>query len=150
MSPEVKGSDDNCRLHVDTYMPAWKVWLYAEDVQDRHGPFTLVPGTHVSSEAKLRWLYSESNNVAKHGPGSYGSFRMDTSLEDWDALPETSFGMPARRGITGGKMSLLIADTSALHARGLSDPGTVRRTFVLHGDANDGGLPRRNPFSYIK
>lgn len=56
--------------------------------------------------------------------------------------------MPARVGVHAGKLSVVIADVSGLHARGLSLPGTVRRTFILHGHGNDGGLPRKNPFTY--
>lgn len=54
--------------------------------------------------------------------------------------------MPARTGITGPVMSLVIADVSGLHARGLATNGTMRRTFVLANAA--GGLPRVNPFTY--
>jgi len=45
-------------------------------------------------------------------------------------------------------MTLVVADVSGLHARGLSVNGKVRRTFILHGHGNDGGLPRVNPFTY--
>ena len=54
--------------------------------------------------------------------------------------------MPPRSGITGPAMSLVIADVSGLHARGLAKQGTMRHTLVLTNDA--GGLPRVNPFSY--
>ena len=47
-------------------------------------------------------------------------------------------GMAPRRQLVGQKLSLVIADVSGLHARGLSVPGTVRRTFILAGDDNDG------------
>ena len=47
-------------------------------------------------------------------------------------------GMAPRRQLVGPKLSLVIADVSGLHARGLSVPGTVRRTFILAGDDNDG------------
>ena len=62
---------------------------------------------------------------------------------------ETSYGMPARRGLVGPAMSLVVADISGLHARGLSARGMVRRTFILDGHKNDGGLQRVNPFTYF-
>ena len=62
---------------------------------------------------------------------------------------ETSYGMPARRGLVGPAMSLVVADISGLHARGLSARGVVRRTFILDGHKNDGGLQRVNPFTYF-
>jgi hypothetical protein len=146
--------DPNLDLHVDTFHPSWKVWLYGEDIEDRHGPFTFVFGSHANSEKKLRWLYKSSNDPPPYGPSSYGSFRIGeygenggnpTALSRED---ETSFGLPERQGVTGKSLMLLIADVSGLHARGGAEVGQIRRTFVLHGHDNDGGLPRRNPFSY--
>ena len=46
--------------------------------------------------------------------------------------------MSPRKALVGPKLSLVVADVSGLHARGLSVPGTVRRTFILAGDDNDG------------
>ena len=46
--------------------------------------------------------------------------------------------MAPRKALVGPKLSLVIADVSGLHARGLSAPGTVRKTFILAGDDNDG------------
>ena len=47
-------------------------------------------------------------------------------------------------------MTLVVADVSGLHCRGLSMDGQIRRTFILHGHGNDGGLPRVNPFTYVE
>lgn len=56
-----------------------------------------------------------------------------------------STGMAPRQALTGPKLSLVIADVSGLHARGLSTPGTIRRTFILAGDDNDGASPVETP-----
>ena len=63
---------------------------------------------------------------------------------------ERDFAMPARRALVGPKLTLLVADVSGLHARGLAAPGTLRRTFVLTGGGGGAvsGLPRVNPFTY--
>ena len=36
-----------------------------------------------------------------------------------------------REGLVGKKLTLLIADTSALHARGISVPGAVRTCYSI-------------------
>eukprot|EP00939_MAST-03C_sp_MAST-3C-sp1_P000206 g206.t1 len=132
--------DLNQDLHVDTYHASIKVWLYAENVTSDKGPFTVVRGSHRVGLAKAKFLYAVSTNLTERGPQSYGSFRL---IEGAD---ETTYGFSQREGLVGEAMTLLIADTVALHARGVSVPGAVRRTFVLRGKNNDGGLRRRNPF----
>ena len=170
-----KNVDNNLDLHVDTVAPTWKIWLYAEDIGDEHGPLTYVAGSHAPLVGKLQWLYRASIDPISIGAGSYGSFRMGQygALEeellrvevDAGGVPfvrdeegvwrcrgcvddERTFGMLPRRGLVGGKLTLVVADTSGLHARGLSEEGKVRRTFILHGHGTDGGLPRVNPFEY--
>ena len=183
-----KLNDNNLDLHVDTFAPSWKVWLYAEDIKDEHGPLTYVSGSHAASLPKLRFLYRASVDPTTDGASSYGSFRMGlygglgiglttekerTAYEDerkkmqedmkdsmflrdqdgvWKCCgcddDERTYGMPARQGINGKKMTLVVADVSGLHARGLSAKGKVRRTFILFGHKNDGGLQRVNPFTY--
>lgn len=53
----VKGDycDLNLDLHVDTYQPSWKLWLYAEDIDESQGPTSYVIGSHRNNENKLRW-----------------------------------------------------------------------------------------------
>ena len=34
--------DNNLNLHVDTFAPSWKVWLYGQDIESEHGPLTYV------------------------------------------------------------------------------------------------------------
>ena len=155
-------------------MPSWKIWLYAEDIDGSHGPLTYVRGSHHNSKEKLAWLHKVSTDPPELGAGSYGSFRMgqyghawnsrDTTVElrppnvaDEEGVwrcsncldeDERDFGMPPREGLHAPKLSLVIADVSGLHARGLSELGTVRRTFILAGHDNDGGIKRSNPFVY--
>ena len=190
--------DNNLDLHVDTFAPSWKVWLYAQDIRAEHGPLTYVTGSHRPSEDKLKFLFRASCDPPLDGAAGYGSFRMgmygsnrtrseeeasvlsrrktvvldssgcsdgnctaETKLAPFVADAsgvwrchgcvddETSYGMPARRGLVGAALSLVVADISGLHARGLSARGVVRRTFVLDGHQNDGGLQRVNPFTYF-
>lgn len=126
---------------MDTYHASIKVWLYAENITSDLGPFTVVRGSHTVNLAKAKFLHRVSTNLVDRGPESYGSFRL--LRDDGD---ETQFGFPSREGLVGPAMTLVVADTVALHARGVSLPGAVRRTFVLRGKNNDGGVKRRNPF----
>ena len=34
--------DNNLNLHIDTFAPSWKVWLYGQDISVEHGPLTFV------------------------------------------------------------------------------------------------------------
>lgn len=113
--------------------------LYAQDVREEHGPFTVIRGSHATSPAKLKWLYEVSNAPPKYGPASYGSFRLrdyqegKADAEGGEATnehPSAPEGFPDPKAIVGPALTLLIADTSSLHARGLSIPGTVRKVRV--------------------
>jgi len=176
---EVVGNanDNNLDLHIDTFCPTWKIWLYAENITMDHGPLTYVKGSHLPNVEKLSFLYRASTDPSKEGASSYGSFRMgrygshrtpveinaaslnskgNTNRADREGVwqcegcvaDERDYGFLARVGLVGEKMTLVVADVSGLHARGLSVNGKVRRTFILHGHGNDGGLPRVNPFTY--
>ena len=95
--------DPNNVLHVDTFCTAIQVWLYAEDISDEQGPFAVVNGSRSLTYEKATWLFEVSNNVPKHGAGSYGSFRLlppgdAASSENDEALkaPESLWGMSKR------------------------------------------------------
>ena len=47
------------------------------------------------------------------------------------------------------RKTLVIADTSSLHARGFADAGVKRIAYRPKGVVNDGGLPRLNPFELV-
>ncbi|GAB5368066.1 hypothetical protein AAMO2058_001285900 [Amorphochlora amoebiformis] len=152
---EAEGCDLNLDLHVDTYHPSWKVWLYAEDIDESNGPMNFVKGSHRNDIKKLTWLHQISNYPPVYGPGSYGSFRMDSVDCNADfstkSRNETKWGYEERTAVVGEKMTLVVADVSGLHARGIAAPGKLRRTFIIGGGgeaASMGGLPRINPFSY--
>ena len=42
--------------------------------------------------------------------------------------------------------TLIVADTSSLHCRGLAEPGLTRRALRPMGAENDGGVKRSDPF----
>jgi len=49
--------------------------------------------------------------------------------------------------LQGTESTLIIADTSGLHCRGLAKSGTRRTALRPMGALNDGGVKRYNPFS---
>ena len=116
------------------------MWLAIGDIEEEHGPYTAVVGSHRNDEAKLRWLYNVSNTPPTYGPGSYGSFRLHEN-------EPRAWGMRAARPASMPSLTLLIADVSGLHARGAATPGVERKTLVPADPRMQGGLPRRNPFS---
>ena len=66
-------------------------------------------------------------------------------------VDETDYGLAPvvpMLPLAGVARTLIVADTSGIHYRGLAMPGTQRYTFRLVGD-NDGGLPRLDPFRSV-
>jgi hypothetical protein len=54
--------DKQLYLHVDTYLPTFKVWLF-KGVREDEGPLLFVRGSHAPSEAKLRWLFERTRHL---------------------------------------------------------------------------------------
>lgn len=134
--------------HLDTFASVVKVWLFAPPLDDRHGPFTYVKGTHRNSESKLRWMYAYSTSQAALREPSFrlhGDEGAATAAADFVAHCQ-KHARPVLP-LDDAHLTLVIADTSAIHFRAPGLPGFVRQSFRLKGD-NGGGLPRRNPFRW--
>ena len=133
------GGDDQWELHVDTFHPTIKVWFYVHDVTLSHGPLHVVPGSHRNSREKLTWLHSSSliasdrrhpdydRRVQRLGDGKPGfSFRVDIGGDPPAELKR--YGFPEEFPVTGAANTLVVADTSAFHRRGVIAKGLVRET----------------------
>src|SRR5690554_4678840 len=111
--------DPQRHLHTDTFHPTVKAWLFLDDVDERKGPFTYVPGSHRFTRQRLAAEYRRSL-TARHDPLRYsarGSFR-------WSEQDLEELGLPAPRAFAVPRNTLVIADTSGIHCRGeASDPG---------------------------
>ncbi|WP_366555180.1 phytanoyl-CoA dioxygenase family protein [Aquibaculum sediminis] len=111
--------DPQRHLHTDTFHPTVKAWLFLDDVDERKGPFTYVPGSHRFTRQRLAAEYRRSL-TARHDPLRYsarGSFR-------WSEQDLKELGLPPPKAFAVPRNTLVIADTSGIHCRGeASDPG---------------------------
>ena len=124
--------DPQTVLHSDTFHATMKAWLFLTDVAAADGPFRYVPGSHRRTPARLDW--EERRAIARGGfdrLSARGSLRI--APEELAALglpPPHDFAVPAN--------TLIVADTSGFHARGVATRPSVR--------AEIWGYGRRNPF----
>lgn len=128
-----KDRDPQKNLHVDTFQPTMKFWLYLEDVTDENGPFVFVPGSNHPHRERLKWEYEMSQRAKAHADRytARGSFRV--SQEEAPRL-----GVSGPQAFRVKANTLLIANTFGVHARGNAEPGSSRLALW--------GMSRTNPF----
>ncbi|RVT90016.1 phytanoyl-CoA dioxygenase [Rhodovarius crocodyli] len=107
--------------HMDTFHPTVKSWLFVEDVAEEEAGFTYVPGSHMPTQRHLEWEQALSIRAAHAEDRSTreGSLRIEP--EEIAALgyrTPVKFSAPAN--------TLVIADTSGFHRRGVTDARTRR------------------------
>jgi len=125
--------DPQTALHADTFHPTVKAWLFLTDVAEDEGPFVYVPGSHRMTRERLAWEKDRSVRASKELDrlSSRGSLRVRREELSELGLPEPrTFAVPAN--------TLVVADTSGFHARGLSARPSRRIEIWTYG--------RRNPF----
>jgi len=154
-------------LHVDTFQPTWKIFVFPETTVDK-GPFHYVKGSHRNTIGKMRWLFDMSKDLVskealvedKKGehltPYAFrthgGSFRfLNYHPENIQSISEEleSYGfnqvtpMVTKKGVT-----MIITDTCGLHSRGYAKPGMVRTAARFDGEGGGCGgcVPRKNVF----
>ncbi|MCB0959941.1 MAG: phytanoyl-CoA dioxygenase family protein [Acidimicrobiales bacterium] len=106
------GSDHEAQLHVDTFYPTHKAWLYLTDVDLADGPLRYVARSHRLDPTVLRAVYRES--VGLNGP----SRRIADDEVRARGLRE--------RVLTCTANTLVVADTSGYHGRHQGAPGAER------------------------
>ncbi|OLO03644.1 phytanoyl-CoA dioxygenase family protein [Salinicola socius] len=128
-----KDRDPQKNLHVDTFQPTMKFWLYLEDVTDENGPFVFVPGSNHPHRERLKWEYQMSQRAKSHADRytARGSFRVSA-----EEAPRLGVSGPKAFQVKGN--TLLIANTFGVHARGNAEPGSSRLALW--------GMSRTNPF----
>lgn len=129
------GDDDpQSTPHTDTFHSTIKGWLFLDDVTDRNGPFTYVPGSHRLTAARLGWEYRRSIVASKlaDGHSEDGSFRYDS-----DDVRGLGCGDPVRFTVSANTM--VVADTFGVHWRAPAVGGARRRAIWFQS--------RDNPFS---
>lgn len=119
--PDGGRADPQTNLHMDTFHPIAKAWLFLHDVGPQDGPFRFVPGSHRLTAERRAWEKAQSI-AASGGGNSYsdrGSFRVRPKDLDQMALPQ-----PIEMVVAGN--TLVVADTHAFHGRAPSFKATVR------------------------
>lgn len=125
--------DPQNSLHMDTFHPTAKCWLYLQDVAEEEGPLLYVPGSHRATPERLRWERTISIHAARDEDPEIaaGSFRVpDDMLGKLGYGPSRALAVPAN--------TLIVANTHGFHARKASTRPT-RRSEIY-------GSLRRNPF----
>ena len=135
-----RDSDAQYRMHIDQLMPTWKIFIFLEPVTLERGPFHYVRGSHAASLRKLRWLF-ERTNVSSDKRTECSPRHVARS--QWcSSSPEClrrvfraqqhdlkRHGFHATEPLTVDAGTLVLADTSGFHSRGLG-PAGQRRTLM--------------------
>ena len=139
-----RDDDDQYQLHVDVFMPNIKFMVFAERTRVETGPFQFVLGSHTASAAKARWLFERTRH--RTDGGQIGAFRhvnmssqspmggwcsaspscLRTSYEWQQRDLADSYSFPRPMPIIVEAGTLVVADTSAFHFRGLGVAGERR------------------------
>lgn len=127
--------DPQRNLHADTFQPTMKAWLFLDDVDERNGPFTFVPGSHRLDARRLAWEWRRSiaASTAADRYSAKGSFRADES-------ELAALGLPPPRAFSVKRNTLVVADTRGLHCRGEATDRPSSRLEIW-------SMARTNPFN---
>lgn len=112
------GVDPQTALHMDTFHPVMKAWLYLDDITDAVGPLVYAAGTHRRTPRREAWERARSV-AACTTAAKGGAFRIaEAELPRLGAVGVHRFDVPAN--------TLIVADTSGFHARAASPQASVR------------------------
>ena len=126
-------TDPQTSMHIDTFHPTMKAWLFLEDVAEEDGPFCYAPGSHRRTLRREVWERRQSIRASdpltrKKG----GAFRITKpEMARLRAAKPKRFPVPAN--------TLVVADTYGFHARRRSARPSARLEIWAYS--------RRNPFS---
>ncbi len=123
-------SDPQKKLHIDTFHPTMKAWLYLVDVSKENGPFYYVPGSNKLTWKRISWEYKKSLENSKSKTG--GAFRASN-------LDMKKFGFGEPIPILVPANTLIVANTFGLHCRGDAEGQRSRFEIWFHS--------RTNPFN---
>ena len=144
------GHDFQTDMHVDTFAAAIKVWVFGQGITSEHGPLNYAKGSQRNTVGKMRWLHAYSLPPASEALRE-PSFRLlgsptATAFAD-QFVRDAQANRTQLLSLAGARKTLVIADTSGLHHRGIGVAGRTRVSWRLRGDT-DGGLKRLNPFRW--
>ncbi|MDN3567944.1 phytanoyl-CoA dioxygenase [Paeniroseomonas aquatica] len=113
--------DVQSHFHSDTFHPTVKSWLFLTEVPGDAAGFTYVPGSHRPGRRHLAWERRVSVTAAQHADRLTG----EGSLRIEEAMLRR-LGYPAPRKLAVAANTLVIADTSGFHRRGISAGSACR------------------------
>ena len=115
---EAAAADPQTALHMDTFHPVMKAWLYLDDITDAVGPLVYAPGTHRRTPRREAWERARSVTACTTAAKG-GAFRVtEAELPRLGARGVHRFDVPAG--------TLIVADTSGFHARAKSPHASMR------------------------
>ena len=138
-------------MHVDTFHPTYKVWIF-RNTSHADEPFHYLRGSHVNTDNKLRWLFQRTRHLlnasamptAENYPaGAYSEathgFEASLRVIGFDPYAPAShlsalatYGYQSATPIISNLPVLVVADTSGFHYRGIrSSPQASREQAVL-------------------
>ncbi len=123
--------DVQSHFHTDTFHPTVKSWLFLTDVPGDAAGFTYVPGSHRPTRRHLAWERRLSITAARHQDRltGEGSLRIDEARL-------ARLGYPAPRKLAVQANTLVIADTSGFHRRGISEGSACRIAIWAYARGN--------------
>lgn len=127
--------DPQTNIHSDTFQPTMKAWFFLDDVDERNGPFTYVPGSHrlTLARARFEWRRSISESSARDVLSGRGSLRLGEA-------ELAALGLPPPRAFAVKRNTLIVADTHGLHRRGDALDRPASRLEIW-------SMARTNPFN---
>ena len=125
--------DPQTAMHVDTFHPTMKAWLFLEDVAEEDGPFSYAPGSHLRTARREAWERRRSIEAADPSGRKKGGALRITKAE----LARLKTAKPRRFAVRAN--TLVVADTYGFHARRPSQRPSARIEIWASS--------RRNPFT---
>ncbi len=112
--------DPQTRLHMDTFHPTMKAWLFLHEVEEADGPFTYSRGSHNRNPRREAWERRQALKACdKSSRKKGGAFRSTkTELRRMGYPKAEKFAVPAN--------TFVVADTYGFHARGISERPSAR------------------------
>lgn len=123
--------DVQSHFHVDTFHPTVKSWLFLTEVAPDEAGFTYVPGSHRPTRRHLAWERRVSVTAAQHTDRLTGEGSLRIEPEMLGRL-----GYPAPRKLSVAANTLVIADTSGFHRRGIAEGAACRISIWAYARAN--------------
>jgi hypothetical protein len=123
-------TDPQTSMHIDTFHPTMKAWLFLEDVAEEDGPFAYAPGSHRRTPRREVWerrlsIRASDPKTRKTG----GAFRITKpEMAALKSAKPKRFAVPAN--------TLVVADTYGFHARRRSTRPSMRLEIWAYSRGN--------------